>query len=75
MPLLRRGYGIVQRPVSSGRTGRLRLLRRTFANHHERRPGGRMRLLQRALIDERQHGAAQRFGAANVVILCDRASR
>ena len=36
-----------------------------LAHHHERRPEGRMRLARLALVDEREHGAAQRLGAAD----------
>src|SRR5262245_51829004 len=43
----------------------LRLLRWSASpNHNERRPVGRMGLVSFTLVDHRQHGAAQCFGAA-----------
>ena len=40
----------------------------TFAHHHERGPVGRVGLARLAFVDHRQHGAAQRLGAAELLV-------
>ena len=47
----------------------LGMLGRTALTHHdERRPVGRMRLVRLALVDQRQHGAAQGLGPTDLRI-------
>src|SRR5271157_2969866 len=46
-----------------------------LAYGHERRPEGGMRLAGLALIDQREHGLAHRFGAAHGFVGCEAAHR